>query len=98
MEKKFFERFIVNPNFKCVMGIEPHYYKLSGNLICHTCCQDISGKPEIVQSYKEKLEVYRIVLPSCQSAECGDFICERKKPVKRRPAQGVGAQAAKRRR
>ena len=39
-----------------------------------------------MQIYQDKLKLYRVVLPSCQSAECGDFICERKKPVKR-PAQ-----------
>ena len=72
------------------------YYKLKHTPLCYKCGQDISGKQDIINKIIEQQKLYSIVLPSCQSAKCGSFKCERKKMIKR-SAQGASAPAAKRR-
>ena len=97
-QKVFFKRFVVSANLTCESTIETHYYSFSQvPLLCCQCGCDLSGLPEIIEKYKIKKERFSIVLPTCQSAKCGSFKCERKKKVKR-PAPGASPQPQKRRR
>ena len=64
--------------------------------ICYICGYDLSDSPEIQKEIEAKKQTHAIVLPTCKSRQCGDFKCERKRPIKR-SAQGAAAKPAKRR-
>jgi hypothetical protein len=99
-QKNFFERFIVSPNITCDDPVQKNYYTMKNiPTICNVCCTDLSDNKEILDLIITKKKEYVSVTPSCRSVDCGDFICLRKKKIKRsRSSEGAKPNPAKRRR
>ena len=91
---------IVSPNITCDDPAEKNYYTMKNiPTICNVCCIDLSENKEILDLIITKKKEYVNVTPSCRSVDCGDFICLRKKKIKRsRSTEGAKPKPAKRRR
>ena len=92
--------FIVSPNITCDDPVQKNYYTMKNiPTICNVCCTDLSDNKEILDLIITKKKEYVSVTPSCRSVDCGDFICLRKKKIKRsRSSEGAKPNPAKRRR
>ena len=93
-EIEFFATFEVNQNLTCNSKIEVAYYSKGFTLVCVVCGEDISDNEKLVDEYKSTKDNFVQVLPTCKCLECGDFICSRKRKVRKRPAPPAQKQPA----
>ena len=75
----------MNEKLSCASKIEYVYYAKGHTLICAVCGADISQIDDIITAHDAAKTKFQMVLPTCKDDICGDFICTRKRKVKRLP-------------